>query len=91
MFRICFSEEKFPRMLGWMVTFGLIGAVFGSGPLANLVAYLGWVETLHYVVISGLVLAVLATSLYQIPVQRKGSALLQLKMTSNIYLAIKRC
>ncbi|WP_323732615.1 MFS transporter [Candidatus Bandiella euplotis] len=79
MFRICFSEEKFPRMLGWMVTFGLIGAVFGSGPLANLVAYLGWVETLHYVVISGLVLAVFSYLVIPNTSSEKGFSLIAIK------------
>ena len=56
--RICFGEAKFPRMLGWMVTFGLLGAVFGSGPLARFVSYIGWIEALNYIVWFGITLII---------------------------------
>ncbi|MSO13797.1 MFS transporter [Rickettsiales endosymbiont of Trichoplax sp. H2] len=58
--RLGFGEEKFPRMLGWMVTIGLLGAVFGSGPLARFILYLGWEETLKYILLSGIILAALS-------------------------------
>ncbi len=56
--RLCFGEEKFPRMLGWMVTLGLLGAVFGSGPLSRFISYLGWVEALNYILWFGMALTV---------------------------------
>ena len=60
MLRLTFSEEKFPRMLGWMVTIGFVGAVFGSGPLTALVDYLGLVNALNYILGLGLILTVLS-------------------------------
>jgi len=56
--RLGFGEEKFPKMLGWMITIGLLGAVFGSGPLARLISYIGWQEALNYIIYVGLALAV---------------------------------
>ena len=58
--RLGFGEEKFPRMLGWMVTIGLLGAVFGSGPLARFITYLGWEKTLNYILLSGVIIAVIS-------------------------------
>ena len=52
-----FGEDRFPKMLGWMVTFGLLGAIFGSGPLSQIVLSIGWIKTLNYIIIFGLILA----------------------------------
>ena len=52
-----FGEKRFPKVLGWMVTVGLLGAIFGTGPLSKFVLLNGWVETLNYIIIFGLVLA----------------------------------
>ncbi|MFK7760749.1 MAG: MFS transporter [Candidatus Midichloriaceae bacterium] len=56
--RLGFGEEKFPRMLGWMVTAGLLGSVFGMGPLSQLISYLGFIETLNYIIGFGILLAI---------------------------------
>ena len=56
--RLCFGEAKFPRMLSWMLTLALLGAVFGSGPLARFVSYVGWVEALNYIIWFGIALTV---------------------------------
>ena len=63
--RLGFGEKKFPKMLGWMVTIGLVGAVFGSGPLTKLISHLGWRQTLDCLLILGLLLFVL--SYFSIP------------------------
>lgn len=63
--RLGFGEEKFPKMLGWMVTAGLLGAVFGSGPLSRIISYIGWQEALNYIIYIGLTLA--ASSYFMIP------------------------
>ena len=57
--RLGFGEKKFPRMLGLMVTIGLLGATFGSGPLARLISYAGLKETLNYIIYFGILLSVL--------------------------------
>jgi len=33
--RMTFSEERFPRMLSLSVTIGLIGAIYGGGPIMD--------------------------------------------------------
>ena len=58
--RLCFGEIKFPKVFGWMATFGLLCAVFGSGPLARLVSYVGWIDALNYLIWFGVALAVLS-------------------------------
>lgn len=40
--RMAFSEERFTRMLSLSVTIGLIGAIYGGGPLAYLCTILGY-------------------------------------------------
>jgi predicted MFS family arabinose efflux permease len=58
MFRLCFGEEKFPKMLGYMLSIGLLSAVFSTDPITYLISKLGWAETLNYMVTLGLILAV---------------------------------
>lgn len=40
--RLCFKEERFTRMLGFSVTIGLLGAIYGGGPLNYLCVALGY-------------------------------------------------
>lgn len=39
--RMTFSEKRFPRMLSFSVTIGLIGAIYGGGPVSYLCENLG--------------------------------------------------
>ena len=55
--RLLFGKSKFPKMLGWMGTIGLLGAIFGSGPLSKFVLLVGWVSALNYILIFGLALS----------------------------------
>ncbi len=58
--RLCFGEDKFPKMLGWAVSIGLLISLFGVAPLGEFVAKLGWHKALNDVLLFGIGLAVFA-------------------------------
>lgn len=55
-FRMIFPD-KFSRMLGIMVSFGLITIVYGGGPLTNIIQEFGIDMVLNILLYSGLILA----------------------------------
>lgn len=55
--RMTFSKERFPRMLSISVTIGLIGAIYGGGPISYLKEVFGYQVVLEIFAISGLLLA----------------------------------
>lgn len=57
--RMTFSEKRFTRMLSFSVTIGLLGAIYGGGPLSYLCATLGYKAVIHIFVYFGLLLALL--------------------------------
>lgn len=57
--RMTFSEKRFTRMLSFSVTIGLLGAIYGGGPLSYLTATLGYKAVVHLFVYFGLLLALL--------------------------------
>lgn len=57
--RLCFAENKFTIMLGFSVTIGLIGALYGGEPVNYLIHTFGSESVLKIIVLVGLVLAVL--------------------------------
>ncbi|MFQ3307599.1 MAG: putative MFS family arabinose efflux permease [Candidatus Midichloriaceae bacterium] len=65
MLRVCFGEERFPKMLGYMVSIGLLGAMFGSGPVTYFISIFGWTNTLNFMVYFGIVLCIY--SFFSIP------------------------
>lgn len=56
--RMGFEERYFSRMLSFSVMIGLIGAVYGGGPVSYLCATLGYQKVVSLFVVLGLVLAV---------------------------------
>jgi MFS family permease len=56
--RICFSEEKFPFMLGLSVMIGLLGAIYGGQPINYLIHQFGSDTVIKGIVGVGLLLAV---------------------------------
>ncbi len=58
--RLYFTEEKFTRMLSFSVTIGLIGAIYGGGPVNYLFGVLGYKIVVELFVLLGLILAVFA-------------------------------
>lgn len=55
--RMTFSEKRFPRMLSLSVTIGLIGAIYGGGPVSYIQESFGYQIVIQAFVIGGLVLA----------------------------------
>ncbi|WED44561.1 MFS transporter [Legionella cardiaca] len=57
--RMGFKEEYFTRMLSFSVTIGLIGAIYGGGPVSYLCATLGYKIVVEIFSLFGVLLAVL--------------------------------
>ena len=57
--RLTFPAKKMGTILGFSVTIGLIGAVYGGRPVQSLVAFYGWQSIMTMMIIAGAVLAVL--------------------------------
>jgi MFS family permease len=55
--RMSFSEAHFTRMLSLSVSIGLLGAIYGGGPVAYLCSQLGYKDVVIIFVIMGLILA----------------------------------
>lgn len=55
--RMTFKEEHFPRMLSLSVMIGLIGAVYGGGPVSYLCQSLGYHTVIELFIALGLLLA----------------------------------
>jgi MFS family permease len=54
-----FKHERFAFFVGFMLTIGMLGAIFGQAPLALLINHFGWRHVLIYLGISGLIISVL--------------------------------
>ncbi|KTC75184.1 major facilitator superfamily (MFS) transporter [Legionella birminghamensis] len=57
--RMSFSEQRFTRMLSFSVTIGLLGAIYGGGPLSYLSSTLGYQAVVQIFIYFGLLLALL--------------------------------
>lgn len=57
--RIGFKEEHFTRMLSFAVTIGLIGAIYGGGPVSYLCNILGYKIVVQIFAVFGILLALL--------------------------------
>lgn len=55
--RLNFPSQKFGTVLGFSVMVGLIGGIYGGGPVQHLVTSLGWTNVLYGFVIAGVVIA----------------------------------
>lgn len=55
--RMTFDERRFPRMLSLSVMIGLIGAIYGGGPLGYMRENFGYQEVVQLFVVGGLILA----------------------------------
>lgn len=56
--RMAFSEQLFPRMLSFSVTIGLIGAIYGGGPVSYMLDTIGYEHVLQLFIALGCVLAI---------------------------------
>lgn len=57
--RLIFSEQKFSRMLGISVTIGLLGAIYGGGPVSYICQNFGSTFCIKIFIIMGTVLGIL--------------------------------
>lgn len=57
--RMTFKEQHFTRMLSFSVTIGLLGAIYGGGPVSYLCSSLGYKMVIQIFIIIGLLLAAL--------------------------------
>jgi len=57
--RMTFSEERFPRMLSFSVTIGLIGAIYGGGPVSYIRDVIGYQAVVQLMIFGGIALALL--------------------------------
>lgn len=55
--RMSFQERHFSRMLSFAVTIGLIGAIYGGGPVSQMCNHLGYKTVVDIFVLIGVVLA----------------------------------
>jgi predicted MFS family arabinose efflux permease len=55
--RMTFKEKRFPRMLSFSVTIGLIGAIYGGGPVNYLCESFGYQTVIKLFAAAGIVLA----------------------------------
>lgn len=57
--RISFSEKLFPRMLSFSVTIGLIGAIYGGGPVSYMCEHLQYKTVIQIFAFMGVILALI--------------------------------
>jgi len=55
--RMTFDEKRFPRMLSLSVMIGLLGAIYGGGPIGYMREHFGYHAVIQFLVAGGLVLA----------------------------------
>lgn len=65
--RMSFPEERFTLFLGFSVTIGLIGAIYGGQPVNALMQLFGWERVLQAIILLGVVMAV--ATYYIVPAQ----------------------
>lgn len=58
--RMAFKEEQFPRLLSFSVMIGLIGAIYGGGPVNYLLHEFGYQTVIYLFVFLGIALALLS-------------------------------
>lgn len=57
--RLAFNETQFPRMLSFSVTIGLIGAIYGGGPISYMNEIFGYQFVIQMISVVGMMLALL--------------------------------
>lgn len=58
--RMTFSEARFPRMLSLSVTIGLMGAIYGGGPVSYMLETFGYQTVIRLFALTGFLLAMTA-------------------------------
>ncbi len=71
--RMSFAEEKFTFILGCSVTVGLLGAIYGGGPVNYLMQTMGSQNVLKIIILMGIGLAI--TTFFSLPAQQVDHSL----------------
>ncbi len=58
--RLNFSDKKYTRMLSFSMTIGLIGAIYGGGPVSYMCSKIGYVSVLKIFTVVGIGLALIS-------------------------------
>lgn len=78
--RMTFSEQRFPRMLSFSVTLGLIGAIYGGGPVSYIRDEYGYHTVIQCFAAGGIALALLTYWIVpDIEKQRPSSVIANIK------------
>lgn len=90
--RLTFNEERFPRMLSFSVTIGLIGAIYGGGPVGYMHQIFGYQVVVEFLTIGGLILALITYWIVpDIKTTQSSSILLGLKQIFKNHYVIWPC
>ena len=90
--RMTFSEEKFPRMLSLSVTIGLIGAIYGGGPVSYMREVLGYRDVVEIFAIVGVLLALVTYWIIpNIEGKHEGSVISDITRVLKNYRVILTC
>lgn len=90
--RLSFKEQLFPRMLSLSVTIGLIGAIYGGGPVSYLCTTLGYKMVVELFVAIGLVLACVTYLIVpDIEPSRHGSVISNIKRVCTNHRVMMLC
>ena len=90
--RMMFQEQHFTRMLSLAVTIGLIGAIYGGGPLGYMCAVWGYKTVIYIFSLVGLVLALVAYLLVpNIPATSQQPVISNIKMVFRNKKVIMLC
>jgi len=89
--RLSFSEQRFARMLSFSVTIGLLGAIYGGGPVAQMCDALGYKMVVQIFAGLGVVLA--AITYFVVPQMKQshqGTVISDIKtvFTNRKFLAV---
>lgn len=89
--RMSFTEEKFARMLSFSVTIGLLGAIYGGGPVAEMCETLGYRMVIEIFAGLGVALAAITYLIVpQVVSSHRGTVISDIKdvFTNPSFLAV---
>lgn len=77
--RLCFAEKDFTKMLGFSVTIGLMGAIYGGWPVHWMLGYFGWQHTFLGLALVGIIFAIITFFLVPASSESTGSIFKDIK------------
>lgn len=78
--RMTFEEKNFSKMLGFSVLIGLLGAIYGGGPISQMCGAMGYKAVVQIVAMAGVVLAgVIYITMPNIHVREKSTMMVDIR------------